>query len=854
MKTLMGSVAVGTASARRAALILALLAPGVAACIETGPIDTEDGDIAEAQANLSGSGGFGGSSSGITSSSTGVGGSSGFTASSGFGTSTVVSSGVTTTTVSTGVFAVSSGVTTTSVSTGVGGSSGTGGGGAGGGGAVPIGLWLFDDCSPASTDLLDSSGLGSTATRSPTTTCAPGIDGLGVAFDNKKDIVTVPNGPAVTFGAAMTVAAWVHPSKVSGTQTILDKQTSGQLGFSLRIKGGKVQFSVARVGKSTITSSFPVSADAWTHVAGVYDGTFVFLFINGQQVGQIFAAGTIKNVSAPIRIGNNVDEERFFGTIDGVFLSEDPLSENEIASLSCIRRPATFTASPLSSGPVAPGTAVTYDIALTNNDAGACAGSDYFLFGTATPPGISSSSNPQFFTGVAPAQTVTFGFTVTSSEEVEPGVHQVPFSIFNLNTGDTTASGSVGYETTAQTGCFVRTSRELMIKGLSVVEDPVRTTPGDPASDPRAGVWTFGRLMENMAPTPGAAPDMVEQLFNSWLTSRTVNGFTVPARPSLQSQVLAAWPRTPDGKLDLARSPLRLLTIVNRIDVRDLAHGHAGEGRFVFGVLDPQGNPLAFTVILEYHLPAATQADVLGWANDWHALGNLPFPSEQYNAALQAVTTRFSGRNAAPGQVNGSALSQLRTNEIALSSPWELREFTLAPTTGFLQESTVKLTPDPSFDGTPTLAAFINANESAILAEQHTVPDTFQGSPFLGGASLNNLNAWTAPGIDNNEARHHFSLNTCNGCHSAAETGTFFLHVNPRFPGNEAQLSGFLTGTTVSDPVTFEPRTFNDLVRRRDDLTQLVCTPAPAPNGKIAAGTTSASRAQFISKGISRVH
>ena len=845
MRKLMSSFAVGTVSARRAAFVMALLASSATACMETAPADTEDGDVAEAQANLSGAGGFGGGSTGFsTSVATGIDISTsvatGFSASTGFTTTTGVSTG--------------SGFTT-SVSTGVGGSGGGGGsGGAGGGGAVPVGLWLFDDCSAASTALVDSSGLGSTATRSATTACAPGIDGLGVAFDNKKDIVTIPNGPALTFGASMTVAAWVHPSSVSGTQAIVDKQTSGQLSFSLGIKGGKAQFSVARVGKSTIVSSFPVSANAWTHVAGVYDGTFVFLFINGQQVGQIFAAGTIKDVSAPIRIGNNAKQDHFAGTIDGVFLSDQPLSENEVASLACIRRPATFTASPLSSGPVAPGTAVNYDIAMTNNDVGACAGSDYFLFNSGDPPGISSFANPQFFQAVLPAQTVTFGLTVTSTEETEPGVNQVPFSIFNFNSGGPPLSGSVDYEVTAPTGCFVRTNRELMIKNLGVVEDPVRTTPGDAASDPRAGVWTFGRLMENMAPTPGAAPDMVEQLFSNWLTSKTVNGFTVPARPSLQSQVLSSWPRTPDGKLDLSQSPLRLLTIVNRIDVRDLAKGHAGEGRFVFGVLDAQGNPMQFTVILEYHLPATTQADVLGWANEWHALGNLPFPSEQYNAALQALTTRFSGRNAAPGLVNGSALSQLRTNEIALSSPWELREFTLSPTTGFLQESPIQLTPDLGFDGTPTLAAFINANESAIIAEQHTVPATFQGSPFLGGAVHNNLNAWSAPGINNNEARHHFSLNTCNGCHSASETGTFFLQVNPRFPGSEAQLSGFLTGITVSDPVTFEPRSFNDLARRKADLTQLVCAPASPPSAKAAAGTTSASRAQFISKGISRVH
>ncbi|WP_437766091.1 hypothetical protein WMF27_26390 [Sorangium sp. So ce281] len=190
----------------------------------------------------------------------------------------------------------------------------------------------------------------------------------------------------------------------------------------------------------------------------------------------------------------------------------------------------------------------------------------------------------------------------------------------------------------------------------------------------------------------------------------------------------------------------------------------------------------------------------------------------------------------------------------------ELREFVLSPQTGFLQPATVKLTPDLGFDGPPTLADFVNQNEAAIIAEQHTVPDTFQGSPFLGGSSFNNLTAWTAPGILNNEARHKFSLNTCNGCHGSAETRTGFLHVNPRSPGNEAALSGFMRGITVSDPVSGELRTLNDLKRRNQDLAALVCEPAPtfaalrAANAGGAAAGAAASRSAFIRRGIGRVH
>jgi hypothetical protein len=119
----------------------------------------------------------------------------------------------------------------------------------------------------------------------------------------------------------------------------------------------------------------------------------------------------------------------------------------------------------------------------------------------------------------------------------------------------------------------------------------------------------------------------------------------------------SAWPRTADGQLDLDRSPLTLNAIVNRTDLRDLDDGHAGEGRFVFAVNSPGSTfPQQFTIILEYRLPARSLAEREAWAEDWHVLGILPFPSPQYNAKLQEITDRFSARNAEPARINGSAL------------------------------------------------------------------------------------------------------------------------------------------------------------------------------------------------------
>ncbi|WP_437721007.1 LamG domain-containing protein [Sorangium sp. So ce861] len=771
------------------------------------------------------------------------------------------------------------------VSVGVGGAGGSGGSGTGGTGGVAssssssgvgggtgggpveppvgppaVGFWQFDDCSSSTSDLLDSSGNDATATRSAGAACAQGISGLAISFDHKNDTVSADDDPSFTFGKNLAVAAWVNPTSASGStlQTIATERDGGDTSFSLGIRNDELRFAVTLTDGRTVTSRAPIEANVWTHVAGIYDGRFVRLFLNGEQVGQISATGTIRDVNAPIHIGGNAQkQQRFTGLIDEVWLSASPTTANEIAQLSCLRRPATIAVTPESSGPVAPGTPVPYQINVTNNDVGSCAPGEYSL-SIAGEAGIDVFADPSFFPGVEPGTTVTFPVTVTGSVDAEPGARQLGFSVLDFTSAQfLVGTGALNYELAEPTGCFVRTSREIFVKHLSVVEDPIRTTFNGPPEDPRTGAWTFARLMEDMAPTPADAPAMVEELFNTWLTDQVVNGFTIPARPAIQQVVLDEWPRSADGSLDLRQAPLLLLGIVNRIDVRNLAEGHAGEGRFVFGVFS-QGFAQQFTIILEYKLPASTEADVLDWANAWHALGSLPFPSEEYNAALQEITTRFAGRNAAPGRPNGSSLGQLRTNEIALTGPWELREFVLSPGTGFLRPETVKLTPDLSLNGTTTLADFVNQNEADILVERHTVPEVFQGAPFLGGSSINFPSAWFGQDIVNNEARHKFSLNTCNGCHGL-ETQTGFLHVNPRSPGDETFLSGFMTGITVSDPATGEPRTLNDLGRRNQDLKALVCEPAPTFAGAATAGRgdtagAAASRSAFIRRGIGRVH
>jgi hypothetical protein len=285
----------------------------------------------------------------------------------------------------------------------------------------------------------------------------------------------------------------------------------------------------------------------------------------------------------------------------------------------------------------------------------------------------------------------------------------------------------------------------------------------------------------------------------------------------------------------LAGAPVRLEGIVNRIDLglNGAPFPPAGELRFVFTVTT-DANPgagvcqqnLAFPVniILEYNVPS--NITPLTWANAWATLQDVSLPfDENYLSSLKStITDPVVGRGACGGS---SCIAQIRTNELLLAplpgsgqpntGLWELREFHFRNvSTPTIFETTIAQTPDPSFNttGTPScgnvnngacdlnqvLASYINAKafDPVFLASKGAappVPNSWMGTPFLGGSSLNNVGFWNGSGIasGNEPIRIDFSVNTCLGCHGA-ETATGFQHFTPRTPTTASVLSAFLLG------------------------------------------------------------
>ena len=369
------------------------------------------------------------------------------------------------------------------------------------------------------------------------------------------------------------------------------------------------------------------------------------------------------------------------------------------------------------------------------------------------------------------------------------------------------------------------------------------------ASNVSGGPWSFRTLITNMARTSSTADvdAFLRGIFESWLSDQIVNGELVPARPGAESVLgLFTVPGSSPRAFDLTKAPFELIAIANRLDLRSPTI--AGEGRFVFGLKFPaQGSGKGFfgsmTLIMEYALPLKAPLDTPAkWAAKWHELDTLdPVGAPAaFNAKLQEITDMFSVRNAFVGRPNGSAIDQVRSNEIQLGSPWQLREFNMNAA-GQMLPATTKNSPNrAAIDNSQALLDFVSqtpglgSNDTSFMSLNF--PANFGGNLFLGARADEDFsNRWLLPNGEtqaNSVRVDNLGQLTCNGCHNEnkAPGDIAFYQVSPTnstfnpstgLNDGTGRLSQFMT---LGDP-TKGARRPAELDRRASDMATLLCAP-----------------------------
>jgi chitodextrinase len=205
-----------------------------------------------------------------------------------------------------------------------------------------IALWSLNET--LGTTASDSSGLGNTGTLINSPVWGAGKVGGGLLFDGTTKYVNIPNSSSLSpTSNKITLEAWVYANTVTGTpQMIVSKPVSAtthvspyfSYGLSI-LAGGKVQFAIAS-GPSTLIRAYGASnlaPNTWYHLAGVYSGTNMTVYINGVAGTPVANTANLRTYTTPVRIGVNGGlGEPMNGTIDDVRIYSRALSQAEVVN------------------------------------------------------------------------------------------------------------------------------------------------------------------------------------------------------------------------------------------------------------------------------------------------------------------------------------------------------------------------------------------------------------------------------------------------------------------------------------------------------------------------------------------
>lgn len=149
--------------------------------------------------------------------------------------------------------------------------------------------------------------------------CVLSLDGRGACLWLEDRHVDLPDGP-------FTVEAWMCARDLEGRRALLSKAETSE--FGLFVSDGKPAFSVHLDGSyASVSAAEPaLRTGEWQHVAGVFDGKAVRLYVDGVLVGRADAKGKRTRHGHPFYVGADTDGHGepvswFDGWVDDVRLS-----------------------------------------------------------------------------------------------------------------------------------------------------------------------------------------------------------------------------------------------------------------------------------------------------------------------------------------------------------------------------------------------------------------------------------------------------------------------------------------------------------------------------------------------------
>ena len=226
--------------------------------------------------------------------------------------------------------------------------------GGGGGGTLP-GKAAYPFSEGAGSTTADASGNNNTGTLATGTTWTAGKYGNGLRFDGVNGSVTVADAASLDLGNTGTIAAWVKLDSVNRWHGVIAKGAANNdavHNYALEINDANRFICILGNGSAsqTLASSTTATTGTFYHVACVWDGTTLQLYVNGALNASGSQTVVAASNSASLYVGQfGGNSDHLAGTVDEVRIYNTALSQAQIADAmnTPIQPPAPDTQNPV---------------------------------------------------------------------------------------------------------------------------------------------------------------------------------------------------------------------------------------------------------------------------------------------------------------------------------------------------------------------------------------------------------------------------------------------------------------------------------------------------------------------------
>ncbi|UCG55742.1 MAG: protein kinase [Phycisphaerales bacterium] len=209
-----------------------------------------------------------------------------------------------------------------------------------------IGRWQFDQTDGKTA--VDSSGNGLDGTLvGDARIVQDAVRGSVLSLDGDRDYVDCGSDPLLRLTNSMTVAAWIKISDPDRLRHDIVSNGEGCWKLGLDIWEDSLSFYCCGLhipqadAYYTIVARLDRNDGQWHHVAGVYDGWSISIYVDGKCSKSTAATGTVTARTWPVRIGANpaVTDRDWSGLLDDVRIYSYGLTAEEIKALHAGKEP-----------------------------------------------------------------------------------------------------------------------------------------------------------------------------------------------------------------------------------------------------------------------------------------------------------------------------------------------------------------------------------------------------------------------------------------------------------------------------------------------------------------------------------